>query len=320
MLFFWVAFLAFVVLLLALDLGVFHKSDRAIGVREALAWTGVSIGYSLAFCGVVYLIYENGWGGVGQVIAGGITGREAVMEYLTGYVIEKSLSIDNVFVMAAIFAYFDIPDRYQHRVLFWGIFGAILLRGIFILTGISLIHHFHWIFYVFGGILVLSALRMLLRKGENKVALNTGTLVYVLDKLIPVEPSVEGHSFLVKVEGRWRATPLLLALLVIEFSDVIFAVDSIPAIFAVTQDPFIVFTSNIMAVLGLRSLYFAVSAMLRKFEHLRFAIAFILAFVGVKMLISDWVSIPSSVSLLVILGALSLGIFISAAADYRKSG
>lgn len=292
MLLFWFIFLAFVAVLLVLDLGVFHKKDRAMSVKESLVWTAVTVGFSLAFCGIVYLLF----------------GSESAFEFLTGYVIEKALSIDNVFVMAAIFSYFKIPDIYQHRVLFWGVLGAIVLRGLFVLAGFSILQNFHWAFYIFGSILVVSAVKMLFQKDDNGEDLNYSRFVKIAGRIIPSTDKFYGHSFFAKVKGRLTATPLFLALVVIEFSDALFAMDSIPAIFAVTQDPFVVFTSNIMAILGMRSLYFAIAVMLKKFKHLKFALAFILVFVGAKMLLMDFVKIPILVSLGVILLAFILGL------------
>ncbi len=292
MILFWIAFLILVVFLLALDLGVFHKADREISVREALLWTGFWILLSMLFGGVVYFFF----------------GTESFMQYLTGYLIEKTLSIDNVFVIAAVFSYFEIPAKYQHRVLFWGIFGAIFLRGVFIFSGLTLIHHFHWVFFVFGAILVISAVKMFVQKQDSSFAFNIDRFVLHLNKMIPMEREIHGHAFFVKRNSHWAATPLFLSLVVIELSDVIFAVDSIPAIFAVTDSTFIVFTSNIMAVLGLRSLYFALAAMLRKFSRLKYAISVILAFVGLKMLLSGVIVIPTEISLTVIFVAFLLGI------------
>lgn len=292
MILFWIAFLILVVFLLALDLGVFHKADREISVREALLWTGFWILLSMLFGGVVYFFF----------------GTESFMQYLTGYLIEKTLSIDNVFVIAAVFSYFGIPAKYQHRVLFWGIFGAIFLRGVFIFSGLTLIHHFHWVFFVFGAILVISAVKMFVQKQDSSFAFNIDRFVLHLNKMIPMEREIHGRAFFVKRDSHWAATPLFLSLVVIELSDVIFAVDSIPAIFAVTDSTFIVFTSNIMAVLGLRSLYFALAAMLRKFSRLKYAISVILAFVGLKMLLSGVIVIPTEISLTVIFVAFLLGI------------
>lgn len=308
MILFWLIFLALVGFILLLDLGVFNKKDHVIGVKEALRWTLVWILVSLAFDVGIYFLYEYGFM-VGP--KGPVDGAEAALEYLTGYIIEKTLSLDNIFVMVAIFGYFKIPQIYQHRVLFWGILGAIILRGIFILGGTALILHFEWIMYVFGVVLIFSAAKMLFGKENDETDLEKNGVVRFCKKFLPVTTRIEGHAFTVKENGKRFITPLFMALIVIESSDVLFAVDSIPAIFAVTLDPFIVFTSNIMAILGLRSLYFALAAMLTKFSKLKYAIIFILAFVGVKMLIVEFYSIPTAASLGVIVAALLIGILAS---------
>lgn len=295
MLTFWLIFLAFVAVLLALDLGVFHKKDHVIGVREALVWTGIWILLSLTFSVAIYFIYGD---------------SEHVLEYLTGYVIEKSLSLDNIFVMAAIFTYFKIPAVYQHRILFWGILGAIVLRGAFILMGAVLIEHFSWVIYVFGVLLLYSAFKMLFLN-EDEQDLSQNKIVKIARRFLPLTTKIEGHHFFIRENHKLFATPLFLALIVVELSDILFAVDSIPAIFGVTLDPFIVFTSNIMAILGLRSLYFALAAMLGKFDKLKYAIVFVLAFVGIKMLIADFVHIPTAVSLAVIVVSLVAGVIAS---------
>ena len=295
MLTFWLIFLAFGAVLLALDLGVFHKKDHVIGVREALVWTGIWILLSLAFSVAIYFIYGD---------------SEHVLEYLTGYVIEKSLSLDNIFVMAAIFTYFKIPAVYQHRILFWGILGAIVLRGAFILMGAVLIEHFSWVIYVFGVLLLYSAFKMLFLN-EDEQDLSQNKIVKIARRFLPLTTKIEGHHFFIRENHKLFATPLFLALIVVELSDILFAVDSIPAIFGVTLDPFIAFTSNIMAILGLRSLYFALAAMLGKFDKLKYAIVFVLAFVGIKMLIADFVHIPTAVSLAVIVVSLVAGVIAS---------
>ena len=308
MLLFGLLFLVFVAILLALDLGVFHKKDHVIGVSESLRWTGIWIAISLAFGAAVYFLYDK------QLLtspSGVIGGSEALLEYLTGYLIEKSLSLDNIFVMAAIFSYFKIPGIYQHRVLFWGILGAILLRGIFILGGTALINHFSWLMYVFGVLILVTAVKMLFEKDDDEADLSNNRIVRLCQKFLPVTHQIQGHNFTLIQNGKRFFTPLFIALAVIETSDVLFAVDSIPAIFGVTTDPFIVFTSNIMAILGLRSLYFALAAMLNKFDKLKYAIVFILAFVGIKMLIVDFIHIPTVVSLSVIIGSLAIGMLIS---------
>lgn len=308
MILFWLIFLALVGFILLLDLGVFNKKDHVIGVKEALRWTLVWILVSLAFDVGVYFLYGHG---LMTGPKGPVEGYEAALEYLTGYVIEKSLSLDNIFVMAAIFSYFKIPQIYQHRVLFWGILGAIILRGIFILGGTALILHFEWIMYVFGVVLIFSAAKMLFGKENDETDLEKNGVVRFCKKFLPVTTRIEGHAFTVKENGKRFITPLFMALIVIESSDVLFAVDSIPAIFAVTLDPFIVFTSNIMAILGLRSLYFALAAMLSKFSNLKYSIIFILAFVGVKMLVADFWNFSTIESLGIILAALLAGILAS---------
>lgn len=303
MIIFWIAFLILVAGMLALDLGVFNKKDHEIGVGEALRWTGVWIGVSLLFNLALYFLY-----GKGYIPNTELSGGEAALEFLTGYIIEKSLSMDNIFVMAAIFGYFKIPKIYQHRVLFWGILGAIIFRGVFVIGGAALLHHFEWIMYVFGALLIFSALKMLFSKEDEEQDLSQNTVVKLAKKFFPITTKIEGHAFFLKENGKRYITPLFLSLLVIETTDIFFAVDSIPAIFAVTLDPFIVFTSNIMAILGLRSLYFALAAMLGKFHLLKYALVFILGFVGVKMLIMEVYKIPTWISLSVIVFALGLGI------------
>lgn len=308
MVLFWILFLAFVGLLLALDLGVFNKKDHEIEVGEALKWTAVWIACSLIFNVALFFLYEKGFI-TGP--SGPVSGLEAAGEYLTGYIIEKSLSLDNIFVMAAIFSYFRIPRLYQHRVLFWGILGAIVLRGVFILAGSALIQHFSWIMYLFGALLLYSAFKMLFMGDDDKQDLSKNKIVILAKKFLPLTTKFRGHAFMVKAGKKRFFTPLFLALVVIETSDVLFATDSIPAIFGVTLDPFIVFTSNIMAILGLRSLYFALAAMLGKFDKLKYAIVFVLAFIGVKMLIEELYKIPTAISLGVIVVALTAGVIAS---------
>lgn len=313
MVLFWVLFLALVSVLLALDLGVFNKKDHEIGVSEALKWTAVWVGCSLLFNVGIYFLYEKG---LVAGPSGPVSGLEAASEYLTGYIIEKSLSLDNIFVMAAIFSYFQIPRLYQHRVLFWGILGAIVLRGVFILAGTALLQHFSWIMYLFGALLLYSAFKMLFMGDDDEQDLSKNKIVILAKKFLPLTTKFRGHAFTVKAGKKRFFTPLFLALVVIETSDVLFATDSIPAIFGVTLDPFIVFTSNIMAILGLRSLYFALAAMLGKFDKLKYAIVFVLAFIGVKMLIEELYKIPTIVSLGVIVVALTAGVI----ASQKKSG
>ena len=301
----WIAFLLLVIGMLALDLGVFHKEDKIISVKEAFLWTGIWISVSLVFSIGIFFIYQY---------QNAALGAEKVLEYLTAYVVEKSLSLDNIFVMAAIFSFFKVPKKYQHRVLFWGILGAIVLRGIFIFAGTALIVKFSWLMYVFGVLLIVSAIKMGISKEDHDEDLSKNFAVKMAKKFFHVTPTFHGHAFTVLVDGVRHITPLLLALIVIETSDVMFAVDSIPAVFSVTLDPFIVFTSNIMAILGLRSLYFALSAMLGKFAYLKYALVLILAFVGVKMIIVHLVHIPTVLSLALIVLSITIGIL----ASFRK--
>lgn len=299
---FWIIFLLLVIGMLALDLGVFHKEDKIISVKEAFLWTGIWISVSLVFSIGIFFIYQY---------QNAALGAEKVLEYLTAYVVEKSLSLDNIFVMAAIFSFFKVPKKYQHRVLFWGVLGAIVLRGVFIFAGTALIVKFSWLMYVFGVLLIVSAIKMGISKEDHDEDLSKNFAVKIAKKFYRVTPSFHGHAFTVIIDGVRHITPLLLALIVIETSDVMFAVDSIPAVFSVTLDPFIVFTSNIMAILGLRSLYFALSAMLGKFVYLKYALVFILAFVGVKMIIVHYVHIPTLLSLSVILLSITISILAS---------
>lgn len=311
---FWLLFIVLVVALLALDLGVFHKEDRVIGVGEALRWTGFWIALSIVFDVAVYFLYECG---LMQGSFGAVSGMDAATDFLTGYLIEKSLSLDNIFVMASIFAYFQIPREYQHRVLFWGILCAIVLRAAFIWGGSSLLVHFEWVVYVFGAFLVFSGIKIFVEK-ESKANLEENKVVRLVCYVFPFTKKIEGHSFWVCENGKKFATPLLLSLVVIEVMDAIFAFDSIPAILSITTDPFIVFTSNIMAILGLRSLYFALAAMIEKFNKLNLAIGFILVFVGAKMLIDKYYHVSSVQSLAVIVFALGIGVVLSILPWKRK--
>src|SRR3954453_14295604 len=296
----WIGFLVFVLLMLALDLGVFHRKSHAVGVKEALGWSAVWIGLALFFGVFVYFAYEHHWLGIGltpdatertdQFPQGRINdGRSAVVKFLTGYVVEKSLSVDNIFVIVLIFSFFAVPAAQQHRVLFWGILGALVLRGAMIGVGAVLIERFHWVLYVFGVFLILTAVKMLVSKGGHGEPGNN-LAVRVVRRIFPVTDHFHGEHFLVRGEnGRRILTPLGLALLVVETTDLVFAVDSIPAVFAITADPFLVFTSNVFAILGLRSLYFALAGLVTKFRYLKVSLAVILAAVGAKMLAERWI-------------------------------
>jgi tellurite resistance protein TerC len=316
----YVGFFALVLLFLALDLGVFHRHAHAVSVKEALVWSIIWITCGLLFTIFVYYGYEAHWMGLGlQVPIVGkpgefmiLDGATAAEQYLTGYIIEKSLSVDNLFVIAMIFSYFAVPKDYQHRVLFWGILGALILRGLMIALGAALIQSFGWITYVFGGFLILTAIKMAFA-GEEGINPDQNILVRWLRRFWPVTTDYHGHHFFAPIVDHQRsqrraATPLFLALLVVEFSDVIFAVDSVPAIFAITGDPFLVLTSNVFAILGLRSLYFLLANMLGRFHYLKPALVLILLFVGTKMLLHGVYKIPTRASLLVVLGLLAGGV------------
>jgi tellurite resistance protein TerC len=279
----WIGFTAFVLVLLALDLGVFHREVRPVRVREALVWTGVWVGLAMLFNVGVYVWF----------------GSQAALEFLTGYVIEKALSVDNIFVFIVIFSAFSVPARLQHRVLFWGILGALVMRALFIAAGATLLHSFHWVIYLFGAFLVLTGVR-LLRQRDQEVHPERNPLFRLFQRLVPSVREFHGGRFTVREAGKLYATPLLLVLVAIEATDIVFAVDSIPAIFSVTEDPFIVYTSNIFAILGLRALYFALAGMMDRFRHLKIGLALVLVFVGLKMLLSGLLHIPIGVSLAVI--------------------
>jgi len=286
-----------------------------LSVRQALFWTAVWVTVALGFAGVVYGLYEYRW--LGFEPGPGVTsGVDAVVQYVTGYLLEWSLSVDNIFVIALIFAYLRIPPLYQYRVLFWGIVGAIVLRGTMIAAGTTLLRHFDWMFYVFGAVLLISALRML-RSDDAERDFGSSVPARLVRRFVPVTDELERARFFVRREGRLHATPLFVALVMVELTDVVFAVDSIPAILAVTRDPFLVFTSNAFAILGLRSLYFAVAGLMALFRYLKYSLVFILAFVGVKMLLIGVYHVPNLVSLGIIVTALGTGVVASLAATRR---
>jgi len=316
MLWIWLGFLALVLLFLALDLGVFHRHAHVVRIREALTWSAVWIALGLTFSVFVYHGYEQQWLGLGtavDAVDGTINdGRAATIKYLTGYVIEKSLSVDNIFVFVMIFGMLRVPPIYQHRVLFWGILGALAMRGVMIGAGAEIIARYHWVLYVFGVFLILTALRML-RMGNGDEARMQRRLVAFVRRLVPVTEKFHGQHFLVRAgsgasheppvpgaavesdpavertrAGVFMLTPLAITLILVEISDLIFAVDSIPAIFAITADPFLVFTSNVFAILGLRALYFALAGLMDKFRYLKVSLAVVLAVVGTKMLVAPW--------------------------------
>lgn len=290
----WIIFGITVLVALFLDLFVFHRHPHKISIKESLLlsafWVAVGLGFAL------YVYYTKGY--------------ERTMEYLTGYLLEKSLSLDNIFVFILIFSYFKVPEEYRHKVLFWGVFGAIVFRAIFIFAGLELIKHFHWLVYIFGIILIVSAIKLLTT--EEKEFHPEDTLVYKLAKrVLPLTPKYQDGRFFIREKGKLYATPLFLALIFVESSDIMFAIDSVPAILAISKDPFVVYTSNIFAILGLRSLYFAAAAVLPLFHYLHYGLSFILGFIGVKMLISDFYKIPVEVSLLLIGSAIFLSVVAS---------
>jgi tellurite resistance protein TerC len=294
-----IVFNVVVLAILAIDLGVFNKKAHKISVKEAAIWSSIWIGLSLAFAG-----YINSW-----------MGHEAAVEFVTGYLIEYSLSIDNIFVIVLIFSYFRIAEKYQHRVLFWGIIGALVMRGALIAAGAFLINRFHWIIFIFGAFLIFTGIRMAMQD-EADIEPETNPVMRLVRRFLPVTQDFRGQDFFVKEplhrgeQARWLATPLFIVLILVETTDLIFAVDSIPAIFAVTRKPLLVYTSNVCAILGLRSLYFMLAGVIHRFHLLKIGIAVVLVFVGVKMLLSTTIEIPSWVSLLVI--ALILGASVGA--------
>lgn len=316
MIWLWIGFIAIVLLLLALDLGVFNRRPHVIHAPEALAWTAFWVAVSLAFNVGVYFLYEHHWLGIGQAIGHELTGRQAAIQFLTGYLVEKSLSLDNIFVIALIFTYFRVPLAYQHRALFWGILGALVMRGAMIGAGAVLLDRFYWTTYALGALLLFTAVRMLIAR-EKEFRPQANPLIKLARRMSPVTDDYEGTRFFSRIDGRRAITPLFIVLLVVESSDVLFAIDSIPAIFAVTRDPFLVFTSNVFAILGLRSLYFALASLIHQFRYLKIGLVFILGYVGVKMLLSHHYAVPTVISLAVITGMLSVSIVASIAAARR---
>jgi tellurite resistance protein TerC len=292
---FWIIFHAFVFAMLALDLGVFHRKSHVVTIKEALTWTIVWIALALVFN--VWVFFEFG--------------KQYATEFLTGYLVEKSLSVDNIFVFTMIFAALQIPRIYQHKILFWGVLTALALRAVMIFAGVKLLEHFHWMIYVFGGLLVVTALKMLKDSETKELHVEKSLPLRILGWFIPVTSKIDGEKFLIRDGGKWVATPLLAALILVETSDVVFAVDSIPAILAISKEPFIIYTSNIFAIMGLRSLYFVLADLANRFIYLKFGLAAVLAFVGGKMLLVDVFKVPPMVSLAVIGTLLSASIVAS---------
>jgi tellurite resistance protein TerC len=296
--------------MLALDLGVFNRKAHVIGAKEALLSTLYRFILALLFNVLVYFIYQHHWFDIGINGDQILVGKDAALKFFTGYIIEQTLSMDNIFIIALIFSYFHVPDRLQHRVLFWGILGAVVMRGVMIFLGVALIQKFSWMIYVFGVLLLITAVKMLISRQDN-IEPEKNPIIKLARRLFPVTTGYENENFFSRINGKLAITPLFLVLLVIENTDVIFAVDSIPAIFAITTDPFIIFTSNIFAILGLRTLYFALAAVMGKFKYLKISLVFLLAYVGVKMILSHHYPIPTFVSLCVIAGILAVGVLAS---------
>jgi tellurite resistance protein TerC len=290
----WIGFTAFILAMLALDLGIFHRKAHAVRIREALIWSMVWISLALIFNAVIYFGF----------------GPERALEFLTGYLIEKALSVDNLFVFLVLFSYFAVPAPLQHRVLFWGIVGALIMRAGFIMAGTALIREFSWIIYLFGAFLVFTGFKLLTSR-EDEIHPERNFVIKYFRRIVRCVPDYRGSKFSVKEAGHRYATPLLLVLVAIEATDIVFAVDSIPAIFAITTDPFIVFTSNIFAILGLRALYFLLAGMIGRFRYLKLGLGLVLAFVGAKMLLAGWIHFPIALSLGVVAGLLGLSVAVS---------
>jgi len=304
MLWLWIGFNVFVLAMLALDLGVFHRKAHAVSIKEATIWSIVWIGLAMIFNLGIYLFWDQ------LVPNSSYSNSQAALSFFTGYLIEKSLSVDNIFVFVLLFTFFAVPAAYQHRVLFWGIIGALLMRGALIAVGAALLKEFHWIIYIFGAFLIITGIRMALHRNEEMHP-EQNPLVKLLRRVMPVTENYEGDHFFVRRAGKLMATPLFLVLVLIESTDLIFAVDSIPAIFAVTQETFIVYTSNVFAILGLRSLYFLLAGVVDKFYYLKLGLSVVLVFVGTKMAIIDLYKIPVGLSLGVIAAILTTSIIAS---------
>lgn len=290
----WIGFNLFVLAMLAIDLGVFHRRSHAVKLKEALTWCAVWVSLALIFCVGVY-VWE---------------GQEKALNFLTGYLIEEALSVDNLFVFLTIFSYFNVPAQYQHKVLFWGILGALIMRGIFIFAGVALIQEFHWLIYIFGAFLILTGIKMATQK-ELEIHPEKNPLLKLVRKIFPLTENYEQDKFFVKRAARTYATPLFVVLLVVETTDLMFALDSIPAVLAITHDPFIVYTSNVFAILGLRSIFFALSGIMKLFQYLHYGLSAILVFVGVKMLVADFFKIPVHIALGVVGGILVISVLAS---------
>jgi len=310
-----ILFIALIIILLFVDLGIFHKNAHTISMKESLTWTLIWVIAGLGFGVVLYFLYKDN---LFNVNPNNLDAFDSMLKYFTGYVVEKALSLDNIFVIAMIFIYFKIEQKYQHNILFWGIIGAIVFRGIMIFLGAAFIQKFEWATYIFGAILIFSAYKMLNADHEN-VDYNKNPLLKLLSKIYPINWEIRTKKFFIKENGKTFITASFATLVVVEFSDIVFAVDSIPAILAVTTDPFIVFTSNIFAILGLRNLYFFLASVMDKFKQVKYSLVFILVFVGLKMILVNHYKFPTIVSLTVILGALAIGLLASMYINKKNS-
>lgn len=297
----WGVFLLVVIAMLMVDLGVFHRKAHVLSMREATIWSIVWVVVALVFNAIVWV-----W-----------LGHQKALEFFTGYLVEKALSADNIFVFAVLFNYFAVPPEYRHRVLFWGVLGAIVFRLTFILAGTALLEKFHWVVYIFGIIVIVSGIKLLMRKDEE-IDPERNPVLRLARRFLPITPNYHGQNFFVRLNGKFMATPLALVLLVVESTDIVFAIDSIPAIFAITRDPFIVFTSNVCAILGLRALYFLLEGMIRLFRYLDEGLAVILVFIGIKMLVSEFYKIPTWVALGFVAAVLAITIALSLMAERRE--
>lgn len=306
----WMGFFVFVLVMVMIDLGVFPRKRHTISIQEALAWTGVWVVLALIFNIFVFYLYDQNWFGWTTIPSHDLSGKAAAIQFFSGYIIEKSLSVDTIFVIAMVFASFRVPLSEQHRVLYWGILGAVVLRGIMIASGTALIEWSEWTAYLLGGLLIVSAVKMLVLRHDN-IRPYRNIIVRLTRRRWPITDNLHGNRFFITKNGTRAATPLFLVLLLVGTSDVMFAINSIPAVFSVTRDPFLIFTSNIFSVLGLRSLYFAVAGMMHKFRYLKMSLAFLLALVGVQMMLSVHYPIPDLVSLAIIGGILGVGILAS---------
>jgi tellurite resistance protein TerC len=317
----WASFLIFIGCMVALDLGVFHRKSHVISIKEALTWTAIWVATALVFNGIVFFLYNSGLLKGVDVNGQALSATNAALQFLTGYVLEYSLSVDNIFVIAVIIAAFRVPASEQHRVLFWGVLGAVIFRGLMIAGGTALLERFHWMMYVFGGLLLVSAVKMF-TSDDGEVDVEKSLLIRMARMVYPVTPEYHGSHFFVDIDGKRHVTPLLLTIVLVEGTDVMFALDSIPAVIGITREPFLVFTSNIFAILGLRSLYFALSGLMDKFRYLKSSLVFLLAFIGVKMLLEAGgvFHIPTPVSLAVIAAILAVGVISSLVASHREQG